>query len=217
MLRNRLFLTAVTTAALAIIGLWVWIWSPEVAGGLAATLACGLLLYLYLVRLVPALAYTGRWRYSLRDILGLALVTALLASIGRSSDGIVALALWPWTVAAFRWRTRDANSRSEIRQTLFWTHATYLGLAMIISALFTHWLTTRWPYYLDRQVEPPVLVFLFWPALLTMMTIQQDMEAEFMHPSLVVAIGVAIATVVLVSIITSAITSVLMPRARPPR
>ena len=214
MLRNTSLLAGLAVVALAIFGLWLWVWNPTLAKGLALAFAWGLLVYLYLTRLVVPLVQTGRWQYSTLDLLGLVVAFAFLAANRRSLDGLVALGLWPWTVLAFRWRSVDGQGASGIRRTLFWAHSTYFALAMLFSALVLHWLTSQWPIHYQRPLEPPVFVFLLLPAVLMMMTLQQDLAVNFLHPSLVAGIVVSVCTAALVAILTSCVFSILVPQPR---
>ena len=210
MLRNTFCITGLAVAAVTTLGLWVWAWSPVLANGLALTFACGFLVYLYILRFVAAFVETRRWHYSTFDLMALVVAFTVLAANRHSADGLVALGLWPWTMLVFHCRTVNGREAPSVRRTLFWAHSTYLGLAMLFTALLTHWLTTQWP----RPFEPPVFVFLLVPAFAVMMTFQQSLTVNFVHPSLAAGIVVSICTAALVATLTSWVSLVHVLKRR---
>ena len=202
--RNR---TTITILALVVFAI-TSIWSSSLSSALALTSAAVLVLYLYLVRLVVPLVKTQRLQSSMFDLYAVVVSFVLLVAHRRAPDALVALGLWPCTLLTFHVRPVDGPKSLGMRRTLFWANLNYLVLAMLYSGFFSLWLTWQWPFYQDRRVEPPVLVFMLTPAVLTMMTIQQDLDVNFLHPSLFVGVLVSIATAAFVATITSWATSV---------
>lgn len=203
MFRNRTFLTILALVAFAIAN----IWSSTLSNALALTFAFVLVLYLYLVRLVVPLVKTQRLQCSMFDLCAIVVAFVLLVAHRRAPDALAALGLWPCTLLTFHVRPVDGPKSPGMRRTLFWANLNYLVLAMLYSVFFSLWLTWQWPFYHDRPVEPPVLVFMFAPAVLTMMTVQQDLDVNYLHPSLFIGVLVSIATAAVVATITSWATS----------
>lgn len=185
-------------------------WNPALTEALALTFACALLLYLYLWRFVVPLVKTNRLQYSLFALCGIIEAIGVLVAYRRSPDGLVALGLWPCTLLMFRLRPDGGPFASGTRRTLFWAHLTYFVLAMLFSALLLSWLTSQWPHSRNYPFEPPVFVFLWVPAVLTMMFLQQDLAVNFKHPSLFAGIVVSIAVVSFAATLTSWAASALV-------
>ena len=204
MFRNRTTLTVLALVVFAIAG----IWSSTLSSALALTCAAALVLYLYLVRLVVPLVKTQRLQSSMFDLCAIVVAFVLLVAHRRAPDALVALGLWPCTLLTFHVRPVDGPKLSGMRRTLFWANLNYLVLAMLCSMFFSLWITWQWPFHQDRLVEPPVWEFMLAPAVLTMMTIQQDLDVDFLHPSLIIGVLVSIATAAFVATITSWATSV---------
>lgn len=207
-----MLLAGIAVVLLGILGIWFWVWAPSVAKTLSLTSACLLLVYLYVVRFVTPLLKTNKLQFSVFDLCALVLALVLLVAHRRAPDAFIAMGIWPCTSLMFCLRRVVGTFVTGTHRTLFWAHASFFVLAMIFSAMFAFWLNAQWPIPYNQPVEIPVYVFLFAPAVLTMMTIQADLAVDYAHPSLLLGILVSVVVASVAATITSWATIALANR-----